>query len=47
MTNPDREIVDLTAHLGKVTLDHCSKWQRDFNGYSDDADHLKSSSQIC
>ena len=22
-----------------MTLDHCSKWQHDFNGYSDDADH--------
>ncbi len=42
MTNPDHEIVDLTAHWGKVMLDHCSKWQRDFNGYSDDADHVSS-----
>ncbi len=42
MTNPDREIVNLTAHWGKVTLDHCSKWQHDFNGYSDDADHVSS-----
>ena len=42
MTNPDCEIVDLTAHWGKVMLDHCSKWQRDFNGYSDDADHVSS-----
>jgi hypothetical protein len=23
-------------------LDHCSKWQHDFNGYSDDADHVSS-----
>jgi hypothetical protein len=42
MTNPDCEIVNLTAHWGKVTVDHCSKWQRDFNGYSDDADHISS-----
>ncbi len=42
MTNPDREIVDLTAHWGKVTLDQCSKWQRDFTGYSDDADRVSS-----
>ncbi len=42
MTNPDHEIVDLTAHWGKVTLDHCSRWQHDFNEYSDDADHVSS-----
>ena len=42
MTNPNREIIDLTAHWGKVTLDHCCKWQRDFNGYCDDADHVSS-----
>ena len=42
MNNPDREIIDLTAHWGKVMLDHCCKWQRDFNGYSDDADHISS-----
>ena len=23
-------------------LDHCCKWQRDFNGYSDDVDHVRS-----
>ncbi len=42
MINPDREIVSLTAHWGKVTLDHCSKCQCDFNGYSDGADHVSS-----
>jgi hypothetical protein len=42
MNNPDREIIDVTAHWGKVMLDHCCKWQRDFNGYSDDADHIGS-----
>jgi hypothetical protein len=42
MTNPDCEIVDLTAHWGKVMLDHRSKWQRDFNRYSDDANHVSS-----
>jgi hypothetical protein len=42
MTNPDREIVDLTAHWGKMMLDHCSKWLRDFNGYSDDVDYVSS-----
>ena len=35
-------IIDLTANWGKVTLDHCCKWQRDFNGYSDDVDHVSS-----
>ncbi len=33
MTNPQREIVDLSKHWGKLSLEHCSKWQRDFNGY--------------
>ena len=42
MNNPDREVIDLTAHWGKMTLDHCCKWQRDFNGYSDDAEHVSS-----
>ena len=41
-SNPNREIVDLTAHWGKLPLDHILKWQRDFNGYSDDIDHVSS-----
>ena len=36
------EIIDLTINWGKLTLDHCCKWQRDFNGYSDDVDHISS-----
>ena len=31
MNNPDREIIDLTAHWGKGTLHHCCTCQRDFN----------------
>jgi hypothetical protein len=40
--NPYREIVDLTLHWGKLPLDHILKWQRDFNGYSSDVDHVSS-----
>jgi len=40
MTNPQREIVDLSKHWGKLLSEHCSKWQRDFNGYSSDIDHV-------
>ncbi len=40
MTNPQREIVDLSKHWGKLSLEHCNKWQRDFNGYSSDIDHV-------
>jgi hypothetical protein len=36
------EIIDLTAHWGKLSLDHCSRWQQDFNGYCDDVDHVSS-----
>jgi hypothetical protein len=36
------EIIDITANWGKLSLDHCCKWQRDFNGYSDDVDHVSS-----
>jgi len=28
--------IDLTTNWRKVTLDHCCKWQQDFNGYSDE-----------
>ena len=42
MNNPDREIIDLTAHWGKGTLHHCCTCQRDFNAYSDDSDHVSS-----
>ena len=41
-SNPDCKIVDLTLHWGKLPLDHILKWQRDFNGYSSDADHVSS-----
>jgi hypothetical protein len=40
--NPHREIIDLTLHWGKLPLDHILKWQRDFNGYSSDVDHVSS-----
>jgi hypothetical protein len=41
-SNPHRKIVDLTLHWGKLPLDHILKWQRDFNGYSLDVDHVSS-----
>jgi hypothetical protein len=41
-SNPNRKIVDLTLHWGKLPLDHILKWQRDFNGYSSDVDHVSS-----
>ena len=41
-TNPDRVIVDLAVHWGKLLLNHIFKWQRDFNGHSDDVDHVSS-----
>ena len=40
MTNPQREIVDLSKHWGKLSSEHCNKWQRDFNGYCSDIDHV-------
>ena len=39
---PTSKIVDLTFHWGKLPLDHILKWQRDFNGYSSDVDHVSS-----
>jgi hypothetical protein len=41
-SNPHSEIVDLTIHWGKLPLDHILKWQRNFNGYSSDVDHVSS-----
>ncbi len=41
-SNPHQKIVDLTLHWGKLPLDHILKWQRDFNGYSSDVDHVSS-----
>ena len=41
-SNPDREIVDLTTHWGRVSLDHVLKWQVDFNGYSEAEDMISS-----
>jgi hypothetical protein len=41
-SNPYLKIVDLTPHWGKLPLDHILKWQRDFNGYSSDVDHISS-----
>jgi hypothetical protein len=41
-SNPYRKIVDITLHWGKLPLDHILKWQRDFNGYSSDLDHVSS-----
>ena len=40
MTNPQRKIVDLSKHWGKLSSEHCNKWQRDFNGYCSDIDHV-------
>jgi hypothetical protein len=41
-SNPYCEIVNLTLHWGMLPLDHILKWQRDFNGYSSDVDHVSS-----
>ncbi len=41
-SNPYHKIEDLTIHWGKLPLDHILKWQRDFNGYSSDVDHVSS-----
>ena len=40
MANPHRDIIDLTAHWEKLLLEHCYHWQRDFNGYCEDVDHV-------
>ena len=34
--------MDLTLHWRKLPLDHIRKWQRDFNGYSSDVNHVSS-----
>ncbi len=36
------EIIDLTTNWGKLLLNHCCKWQQDFNCYLDDVDHVSS-----
>jgi hypothetical protein len=41
-SNPYCKVVDLTLHWGKLPLDHILKWQRDFNGYSSNADQVSS-----
>jgi hypothetical protein len=41
-SNPHRKIIDLTLHWGKLPMDHILKWQREFNGYSSDVDHVSS-----
>ena len=40
MTNPQRKIVYLSKHWGKLSSEHCNKWQCDFNGYCSDIDHV-------
>jgi hypothetical protein len=40
MSNPNRDIVDLSSHWGKLSLEHCYIWQRDWNGYCKDVDHV-------
>jgi len=40
--NPDREVVNITVHWGKLSLEHILSWQRDFNGYATDVDHVSS-----
>jgi hypothetical protein len=40
--NPDRVIVDLSTHWGKLSAEHVYRWQRDFNGYCFDVDHVSS-----
>ena len=38
--NPHCEIIDLTTHWGKLLLEHCYNWQRDFNVYCDNSNHI-------
>ena len=40
--NPDRVIVDLSTHWGELSAEHVFNWQRDFNGYCLDVDHVSS-----
>ena len=40
--NPDRDIVNLSIHWGKLSAEHVFNWQRDFNGYCFDVDHVSS-----
>ena len=40
MGNIRREIVDLSTHWGKLSAEHVFRWQRDFNGYCFDVDHI-------
>ena len=40
-SNPDR-IVDLSIHWGELSAEHVFNWQRDFNGYCLDVDHVSS-----
>ena len=41
-SNPNCKIVNLALHWGKLPLGNILKWQRDFNGYSSDVDHVSS-----
>ena len=38
MSNIHREIIDLSAHWGKLSVEHVGRWQRDFNAYLMDDD---------
>ncbi len=40
-SDPDR-IVDLSIHWGELSAEHVFNWQRDFNGYCLDDDHVSS-----
>ena len=42
MTNPSRTIIDLSSHWGKLSSEHVYLWQRDWNGYCEDVDHVSS-----
>lgn len=40
MNNPRREIVDLSAHWGSLSVEHVGRWQQDYNGYALQEDHV-------
>jgi len=42
MSNPSRTIIDLSSHWGKLSSEHVYLWQRDWNGYCEDVDHVSS-----
>ena len=40
MSNPNRSIIDLSSHWGKLSSEHVYLWQQDWNGYCEDVDHV-------